>query len=168
MKKILCKCFNTPMSSHGMEGYISGHTYFAAYFKKRGKRSAYYNVYLPDNSYCSCGPIIFKKYFLIEDSLDNVNSVRASVVEIANTVYGKHGITSSHIERAFGLDKGTISKYAKAIKDDQGVGALLRVILCFPWIVDIAEHNYNHAYTNRAIILQGSEVMKEIANKMIK
>lgn len=57
------------------------------------------------------------------------------------------GVSQAALERIFGLGQGDLSKEEKP-----ETIALMRIIATYPWLINVAENNYEANYARRALV----------------
>lgn len=77
------------------------------------------------------------------------------------------GFSSSAIERALDLNQGDL-QYA-ILTDNPETITLLRIIKTFPWILEVAEHNYMENSSQRILLHNAVDIiMNEQYNEKLK
>lgn len=98
---------------------------------------------------------------LVEENHENYysslkESNKLSVENICQYL-SNHGNSMAHIERSLGLAQRTISRWKT-----QGVAAsgmaLMRIIRTYPWILNVADENFDERFANQELIRQAGEV----------
>jgi len=103
----------------------------------------------------------------IDDTSDDTiniafaKSKEKSIINIIDYLENS-GYTKARIERVFGLQRGSISS-----SGDDPVSALLCLIRAFPWLVEIAENNYDSRYIAGTIFREFSEILKKIKGETL-
>jgi len=64
--------------------------------------------------------------------------------------------SDAHIERALDLPSGTLRR-GRQQGQDPDLRALLRIIEVFPWLLDVADANYDQAAASSILLAQGAE-----------
>ena len=73
------------------------------------------------------------------------------------------GLTMAYLERALELSPRTIARW-KAGKSSASSITLLRIIRTFPWIVDIADHNYDSLVAQSKLV---EEALKAVHSSLM-
>lgn len=67
------------------------------------------------------------------------------------------GITTSAIKLAFDLDQGSIE--IANISDNPEMITLLKIIRTFPWLLEVAEYNYDENISKRTLLHNAVDVI---------
>jgi DNA-binding transcriptional regulator YiaG len=87
---------------------------------------------------------------VIEKALDTVQ--KQFVASLLDEFSNQH-IRFAAIERALGLPQRTLTKWKNGMSTPTAAGiALLKIIKLFPWIIDVAENNYNYEYAQKLFL----------------
>ena len=94
------------------------------------------------------------------------DSASQSLVPMLNAL-SKQGLTNAYIERALELPSRTLSRWKTGELAASSV-ALLRLVRTFPWLLRVAESNYDERSARSAILAAASEVLAEFASPILK
>lgn len=87
--------------------------------------------------------------FLSEKNPIYLNEIQKSIKVILDEMEQK-GYSQSRIERAFDIPKRTVSKWYNHVNmPSAGALSLLRLIMNFPWLINIAENNYDRKIAHK-------------------
>lgn len=64
-------------------------------------------------------------------------------------------MTDAYLERALHLPQGS---FAEGLGNDPALEHLAKIIQTFPWMVEVAERNFDPIYAKQAVILEGARV----------
>ena len=67
------------------------------------------------------------------------------------------GYTAPGLERVLGLNQGSI-EIAKMTNDPEVI-ALLKIIKTYPWLLDVAEHNFDESMSKRIMFHSAIDAM---------
>lgn len=85
-------------------------------------------------------------------------SVRASVQRMLELLAAKN-LTMAHIERAVDLPARTLARWKAGEVARPGV-VLLRMLATFPWLLSVAEEQYDPAHANSCVVAAAAEVLQ--------
>ncbi len=91
---------------------------------------------------------------------------RISMVKVLDTL-NKQGHSNASMERALGLPARTLARW----KNEQSMSpsasgiALMRIIRTFPWILDVAEFNFDPLAARSVLLLHAAKEMMQIQSQ---
>lgn len=77
--------------------------------------------------------------------------------------FSEKGFSLVYIERALDLSHRTLSRWKSQGISASGL-ALMRMIHTFPWLLEVADKDYDRGYANKKLVNQAMEVLSAIAN----
>jgi hypothetical protein len=81
--------------------------------------------------------------------------------------FGSMGISEAAIERALDLGQGSLR--VASLTEDPEATVLLRLIRVYPWLIDVAESNFDENTSQRIMLHNAVDVMmNEKHNKLKK
>ena len=105
--------------------------------------------------------------FLSEKNPIYLNEIQKSIRTILDNM-DKKGYSQTRIERAFDIPKRTISKWYNHVNTPSaGAISLLRLIMDFPWLINVAENNYDEKSAHTVAL--GNEIKlfcEELKNRV--
>ena len=143
--------------------------------KKKGKKRAYYKVFVGPKDYCTCGPNIFKKYFKKTNDVKHVGTLRAkpkarmgrrrpSIAQVMLAI--RSNASEGEIERCLELPFGYIKKCINEKREDPALLNILLILHRFPWMLEVADHNYNDAFAKKQLLKRGGFEIVKFANSI--
>lgn len=96
------------------------------------------------------------KNFLVAQKVAQGNLVKEILKNMNNI-----GISMAMFERVFELPARTLTRWKNEDFSSSAL-ALLRIIITYPWIVDVAEHKFEKKYSKCAVIKAAAEEFNEI------
>lgn len=70
------------------------------------------------------------------------------------------GHNESSVERALDLDQGTIKKEMKKSKPDPALMHILKMVYTYPWILRVADHDYDQKYAKKEMLKCAIDIFK--------
>jgi hypothetical protein len=96
-----------------------------------------------------------KGYYLKEKN----PSIRKKIDVLVNILI-KHGFTSIEIERCLGLESSALTQ-----SDDPALLSLLKIICLYPWMIRVAERNYDVTEARRMMCHAAIDSMFDTGGK---
>lgn len=79
----------------------------------------------------------------------------------------KKGYSLAHIERALDLPTRTISRWKSGQEPSSAGLTLLRFLRVFPWLINIAENNYDESFSKRTLISAAFDTIEDIKKSVL-
>lgn len=86
-----------------------------------------------------------------------------SSLESILTNFSEKGFSMVYIERALDLSHRTLSRWKSQGISASGL-ALMRMIHTFPWLLEVADKDYDRIYANKELVNQAMEVFSAFTN----
>ncbi len=73
----------------------------------------------------------------------------------------KSGLSYAYIERALQLSQRTLSRWKSKGISASGM-ALMKIVGTFPWVLKVADENYDKTYANQVLVSQAAIVLENV------
>ena len=87
------------------------------------------------------------------------NSMCAMIDYLANS-----GVTMAHFERALSLPQRTVARWKAGASSAPAV-ALMRVVRTYPWMLEVADSNFDQDHARRVLLEQAAAVFHSVLKK---
>ncbi|GJL79510.1 MAG: hypothetical protein NPINA01_24990 [Nitrospinaceae bacterium] len=88
---------------------------------------------------------------------------KLSVADISQHLSAQ-GDSMAHIERSLGLAQRTLSRWKTQGVSASGM-ALMRIIRTYPWILNVADENFDEQFANKELVSQAAKVLTRCAQE---
>lgn len=157
------------MNTKKSECPACGSTEMTRYEHKKFDQLTLGNKFFYDEIYYRCNTCSEEGDFLSETEKNHTNAQKNAQLEMIKEIldtFSRSNISMAMLERVFELPARTLTRWKNGDFSSSGL-ALLRVLATFPWIISVAEHKFNSAFSSSAIIKAAVQEFEQEAEKAL-